>query len=145
MDVFFVIECQRKQLFWVTERRDKRQKLNIRKNRARNIAGENCLFRKCKYYARDVFLVDGDKVPVFDNIYHIVFTFVTNNFFMLKLPNLEWQKSQTFKYLNITESHGTNKYFHLLSDNLLFFIYNHNLNSTKWPHNLEKERKMVHS
>lgn len=59
---------------------------------------------------------------------------------MLRLSNLEWQKSQTFKYLKITESHGTNKYFHLLSDNLLFFIYNRNLNSTELPEIQFRER-----
>lgn len=142
------MECPRKQLFLITKRRDKRQKLNIRKNRARReeiSQGRIVYFERANIMRGTSFLVDGEKVSVFDNIYHIVFTFVTNNFFMFKLPNLEWQKSQTFKYLKIIESRGTNKYFHLLSDNLLFFIYNRNLNSTKWPYNLEKGRKMVNS
>lgn len=142
------MECPRKQLFLITKRRDKRQKLNIRKNRARReeiSQGRIVYFERANIMRGTSFLVDGEKVSIFDNIYHIVFTFVTNNFFMFKLPNLEWQKSQTFKYLKIIESRSTNKYFHLLSDNLLFFIYNRNLNSTKWPYNLEKGRKMVNS
>lgn len=126
------MECPRKQLFLITKEEEISQ-------------GRIVYFERANIMRGTSFLVDGEKVSVFDNIYHIVFTFVTNNFFMFKLPNLEWQKSQTFKYLKITESRGTNKYFHLLSDNLLFFIYNLNLNSTKWPYNLEKGRKMVNS
>lgn len=126
------MECPRKQLFLITKEEEISQ-------------GRIVYFERANIMRGTSFLVDGEKVSVFDNIYHIVFTFVTNNFFMFKLPNLEWQKSQTFKYLKITESRGTNKYFHLLSDNLLFFIYNRNLNSTKWPYNLEKGRKMVNS
>ena len=54
-------------------------------------------------------------------------------------------KIANIRISQIAESHGIDKYFHLPSDNLLFFffffIYNRNLNSTKWPYSLQKGQK----
>lgn len=52
-------------------------------------------------------------------------------------------KIANIRISQIAESHGINKYFHQPSDNLLFFffIYNRNLNSTKWPYSLQKGQK----